>query len=303
MPRPPSNRQHQPKGTLNSIRSSYTAKAMHGTFLAFSLLLLPALSSAQPSVDAKAQAILSEALHSKNPDTRKTAVLALSLIGLRGSMPAELAAMLDDKDVEVRLACVATLVDLKDKNTTRLLHHALDDEVPEVSFSAARALWALGDPDGEKVLLSVLNGETKTSSGYFTVQKRDALRMMHTPKTMFLFAVRQGAGFAPVPGLGAGIASMQGLLADPGVSGRAAAALLLGKDRRKSALEALENALNDKEASVRAAAVHSLCLRDDVSMEPRFIALLDDSKESVRLRAAAACLRLDAIKKRPRKKS
>ena len=36
-------------------------------------------------------------------------------------------------------------------------------------------------------LLSVVSGETKTSSVFFTKQKRDAIRMMHTPRTMFLF--------------------------------------------------------------------------------------------------------------------
>ena len=76
--------------------------------------------------------------------------------------------------------------------------------MPEVSFAAARSLWALDDPDGKKALLSILSGESKASSGYFAKQKRDALRMMHTPKPMFLFALKTGAGFAPVPGLGAG---------------------------------------------------------------------------------------------------
>jgi len=53
-----------------------------------------------------------------------------------------------------------------------------------------------------QALMAVLQGESKTSSGFFTKQKRDALRMMHTPRTTFLYALRQGVGFAPVPGLG-----------------------------------------------------------------------------------------------------
>src|SRR4029077_11022233 len=109
----------------------------------------------------------------------------------------------------------------------------------------------------------VLAGENKASSGYITKEKRDALRMLHMPRTMFLFALRQGVGGAPVPGLGEGIASMQGLLTDPGVSGRATAALLLGKDADPATLVSLKDALQDKDWSVRAAAAHSLALRDN----------------------------------------
>ena len=70
-------------------------------------------------------------------------------------------------------------------------------------------------------------------------QKRDALRMLHTPRTTFLFAVKQGVGFVPVPGLGEGIASLEALLADPGMSGRAGAVLMLGRERDSETLHAL----------------------------------------------------------------
>ena len=93
--------------------------------------------------------------------------------------------------------------------------------------------------------------------------------MMHTPKPMFLFALRTGAGFAPVPGLGEGISSMQALLSDPSVSGRATAALLLEKDKDPQTLAALKEALQDKDWSVRAAAVHALVLRDEPAFETR----------------------------------
>jgi HEAT repeat protein len=112
-------------------------------------------------------------------------------------------------------------------------------------------------------------------------------------------------GFAPVPGLGEGIASMQGILTDSGVSGRASAALLLSADRDPATLEALKEALKDSDASVRAAAVHSLSLRNDPSLKPVLAPLLADPKETVRLRAASGYLRLSAIqaKSRARTKS
>jgi HEAT repeat protein len=145
-----------------------------------------------------------------------------------------------------------------------------------------------------------LSGESKASSGYFAKQKRDALRLMHTPKPMFLFALKTGAGFAPVPGLGEGISSMQALLSDPSVSGRATAALLLEKDKDPQTLAALKEALQDKDWSVRAAAVHALVLRDEPAFQSDITPLLDDKTEAVRLRAAAGYLRLETVKNTPR---
>jgi HEAT repeat protein len=258
--------------------------------------------SAPPAAARKetAREILDEALHDKNPDVRKQAVIALSLIGPHEPYLSTLDSMLADKDVEVKLAAIASLVDLKSKHTVESLRKALDDDVPEVSFAAAKALYNLHDPRGREALFSVLSGETKAASGFLTRQKRDTLRMMHTPRTMFLFAMQQGMGFVPVPGLGTGVASMQGLLSDPGVSGRATAALLLGREKDRDTLAALRDALSDKDWSVRAAAVHSLALRNERALQKDIVPLLEDKKEAVRLRAAAAYLRLSMIKPAPR---
>ncbi|MCU1338579.1 MAG: lyase domain protein repeat-containing protein [Bryobacterales bacterium] len=254
----------------------------------------PVSKSSPASVD-RARSIIDDSLKDKNPDTRKHAVQALSLISPREPYLSQLEVMLDDKDVEVRLATITSLVDLQSKRTIVTLQKALDSDVPEVSFAAAKALWTLNEPAGREALISVLSGETKTSSGFITKQKRDALRMLHTPKTMFLFALRQGANFAPVPGLGAGVSSLQGILSDPSVSGRAATALLLSSDPSPEVLQALQDALADADWSVRAAAVHSIALRNDPAMTAELGPLLDDKKEAVRVRAAAGYLRLEAI--------
>jgi HEAT repeat protein len=93
---------------------------------------------------------------------------------------------------------------------------------------------------------------------------------------------------------------MQGILTDSGVSGRASAALLLGADRAPATLEALKDALKDNDASVRAAAVHSLSLRNDPALKVVLEPMLEDTKEPVRLRAAAGYLRLSAIQAKAR---
>src|SRR5450759_2603049 len=126
--------------------------------------------------------------------------------------------------------------------------------------------------------------------------------MMRTPRTTFLFAMRQGVGFVPLPGLGQGIASMQGILEISRVPGRASAALLLGADRDPATIDALRDALSDKDSSVRAAAVHSISLRNDPALKKELEPLLQDEHEPVRLRAAAGYLRLSAIEATARMK-
>jgi len=198
------------------------------------LFLLVFVTPSPAATDDQCTDILQRALTSKNPDTRMQGVIALSLASDRSSLLPLLIGMQDDKDVPVRVTVVASLADVKSKATLDALHKMLQDPVPEVSFAAAKALWSLQDRAGELALLAIVEGDSKTASGYLTAELRHALRMMHTPTTTIIFAVRQGIGFVPVPGLGQGIASMQALLTDPGISGRAAAVLLLGKDKDPS---------------------------------------------------------------------
>jgi HEAT repeat protein len=249
----------------------------------------------------RANLILNEGLGNKNPEIRKQAVAALGLIGPREPYLSQIAAALSDKDVYVRLSAIASIVDLKDKGTADLLYKALSDSTPEVSFAAAKALFGLGDPRGRTAMLAILEREAKTQSNFLTAQKRDTLRLVHIPKGMMMFAIKNGIGFAPVPGLGEGVSSLQDLLADSGVSGRATTAVLLANDRSPEVLAALKEALSDKDASVRAAVVHSLAVRNDPSMLPLIKEQFDDSSQAVRLRAAAAYLRLSWLEKPPRR--
>ena len=170
---------------------------MQSRLLLLALASVGCMRAATATTDDRCNDLLQQALANKNPDTRKQAVVALSLAATRDSAYAKLEGMLKDKDVEVRLAAVGSLAEIKTSSALAALRQALDDEVPEVSFSAAKALWALHDPAGEQALLAVLGRQSKTSSNYFSKQKRDALRMIHTPRVLFLFAVRQGVGFAP----------------------------------------------------------------------------------------------------------
>lgn len=91
---------------------------------------------------------------------------------------------------------------------------------------------------------------------------------------------------------------MEALLTDPGVTGRAAAAIMLAGTKTPGSAAALNSALRDKDWQVRAAAVHALALRNDPGLTSNLARLLDDDNRSVRLQTAAACLRLSTSRSR-----
>lgn len=264
--------------------------------LALTVACAHAQSLAENTNLQRARGFLESALKDRNPDTRRHAVEALSLLNAQEPWISDLEAAVSDKNMDVQLAAIASLVDLKTGRTVPSLEKALNSPSHEVAFAAAKALWALKQPSGEKALLSVLSGDMKTSAGFFTQQKRNALRKMHTPAGTFLFIVTTGVQMAPVPGLGFGASSMQGILTDSGVPGRASAALLLADDKDPRVVEALRKALNDRNWSVRAAAVHAIAQRNDPNLAPALVPLFEDKKDGVRVRAAAGYLRLSTIK-------
>ena len=252
---------------------------------------LPPLSSLD-----KARTQLHEALEDSNPDTRKQAVQALGLIGPRQPYLGQLIDMAKDKDVEVRIAAISSMVDIKSAEVIIPLRKALEDDVPEVSFSAAKALWILNDPAGREALLLVLEGESKMSSNYLSRKSRESLRMFHTPKKLMMFVLRKSIGSVGVPGLGRGVSSLEGMLIDGELSGRAGTALLLSNDNDPRVTQALREGLSDKTWSVRAASAHAIAIQNNINLQADLIPLLDDKKEAVRVRASAAYLRLELIK-------
>ncbi len=252
---------------------------------------LPPLSSLD-----KARTQLHEALEDSNPDTRKQAVQALGLIGPRQPYLGQLIDMAQDKDVEVRIAAISSMVDIKSPEVIIPLRKALEDDVPEVSFSAAKALWILNDPAGREALLLVLEGESKMSSNYLSRKSRESLRMFRTPKKLMLFILRKSVGSVGVPGLGRGVSSLEGMLIDGELTGRAGTALLLSNDNDPRVTQALREGLSDKTWSVRAASAHAIAIQNNIDLQADLIPLLDDKKEAVRVRASAAYLRLELIK-------
>jgi HEAT repeat protein len=258
---------------------------MLGTTLAFA-------QAKPPDTVSRCRDLLNAAIHDKNPDVRKGAAEALSLMGFKDNVLESLAPMIDDRDMTVRIAAVTSLGDLKDRRTLPLLQKALRDPVAEVDFAAAKVLFQLRDPEGTQFLLDVVNGESKASSNYFNKERRNAVHMLHTPTRLFIYIGTQAAGLAPVPGLGFGISSAEGILMDPDTSARGASLLLMANSRDPRLSDAVASALNEKDWSLRAAAVHLIAMHPFPAYREKLVPLLDDKRGAVRLRAAAAYIRL-----------
>ncbi|MGH9760335.1 MAG: HEAT repeat domain-containing protein [Blastocatellia bacterium] len=236
--------------------------------------------------------ILKEGMADSNPEKRKQVAVAMSLAAADTAATPLLREALKDKDVEVRIAACASLAEMKDRTSIPDLKQALDDDTPEVRFAAARALALMGNQDGEDLILAVLVKEEKTSSNIVVRKKREAMRMLQDKPGLFKLAVKQGVGMVPIPGIGFGMSSFEDLMNNSGASGPSLAALILAQEKDAESLEALRDALSDDDWGVRAAAVHSLAVRNASMYQGDMVPLLDDKKAEVRYRAAAAYLRL-----------
>ena len=110
----------------------------------------------------RARKILDKGLADNNPEARERSCYRFkSLQGATDETFSQFDIALNDKDVNVRLAACAGLTALKDNRSIPLLEKALKDKVPEVSFSAAKALFEMDQPLGKEVLLDIFSPAEK----------------------------------------------------------------------------------------------------------------------------------------------
>jgi HEAT repeat protein len=242
--------------------------------------------------------LLDQGVHDNNPIKRRQAVLAMSTVRPEPRNVALVEPALEDKDVKVRAAACATLGEMKANTAIPKLQMALGDATPEVVFAAAQALYKLGDPAGRQVLMAILLGDQKDSSGFVTTSIRDMKLKFHDPKALAMMGVSEGAGLAGPFGMGVPIAV--DLMKDSQASGKTIAAVLLSTDRSPETLGALKDALSDKNWTVRVAALRAVALRDATGLFKDVSPLLDDKREEVRFAAGAAVLRLTPSAAKPK---
>jgi HEAT repeat protein len=234
--------------------------------------------------------MLSDAVtDSKKPQTR---IQALAALGLLRSPRSEkmIADAMHDPDVDVRTAAALAAGETKDRNMTTVLRDLLDDKEPQVAFTAAITLYKMGDKSGEDILMSVVDGDRSASATMMHGTKHKINRDLHDPAKLAMLGAIQGAYMLLGP-FGYGITAFQFLHQNGADLSRVSAIEQISREKIEPIHRELIAALQDKDVAVRAAAAKALMEYHDKETSMAVYALLTDSKQPVRLTAAAAYLR------------
>ena len=260
---------------------------------AFILLALMArVSIAQPRVTA--WNILVEGFNDKKLERKQQAITAIGSIGPTGETTKLLEQSLRDADPIVRQTTAAVLGQMKFRQSMPLLKAALDDESGEVAFTAARALWDMGDRSGKDIIEQVLQGEIKDTPGLVDSARRDANAKLHSPRSLALIGVKEASGALLGP-FSIGIYAAEQMFKDSGAAGRTLATTLLAQDCDAGALQVLESSLaGDKNWAVKAASARAIGQCKNPNAIPKLEQHLSDSHDAVKFMAAASIVRLSA---------
>jgi HEAT repeat protein len=262
------------------------------------LLAFPALPAApqtrEPTPLKRAETVLEQGANDGDPDVRREVAVALGLAARRETPVRLLGKLAADKDHLVRESALVSIGELHDPQLAAAARKALDDDVPEVAFAAARALFKMRDAEGKQLLIQIVDREASAKSNFVRAKLRDVIRKIKRPKSAMLFAVQEGVGFIPLPGVGEGFSALSSLVGDPDFSARATALLVLAPDRSAAVRRVIEQAFNDSDWSMRAAATQIAASRNERAWRSRLVPLFDDGNRRVRYRAAAAYLRLSS---------
>jgi HEAT repeat protein len=234
--------------------------------------------------------ILNTACTGDKTSGRSTAIRVLGLMPNDAKALKLVEEALNDDKGEVRSAAAAALGDMKSRTSIPKLREALDDNDPSVALAAAHSLELMHDESAYEVYYEVLTGQRKAGRGLIASETS----VLKDPKKMAQLGFEEGIGFIPFAGIGWG--AIKAITKDDSSPVRAAAAKVLAKDPDPAATKALADAAGDKSWLVRAAALEALAKRGDPSVLDTVKLYMSDEKDAVRYTAAAAVLRLTAIK-------
>jgi HEAT repeat protein len=242
------------------------------------------------TIREQAWQIIEDACASDKTGDRASAILVLGLVpnDARSARMAEKA--LADGKPEVRTAAAVALGEMKSRAGLSKLRAAMDDPDPSVALAAAHSLDLMHDQAAFEVYYEVLNGERKAKKGLVSSK----VSLLHDPKKVAQLGFEEGIGFVPFAGIGWG--AIKAIAKDDSSPIRAAAAKVLARDADPASKKALIDATGDKSWIVQTAAIEALAKRGDRSALSTVEKYMADEKNAVKYTAAAAVLRLTAVK-------
>jgi len=268
------------------------------SLLTFGLLAFPQSPTVDPPALSNPYArvawiTLNQGVDDSDTVHRKQAIEAAGTVGATPEAVRLVAKGLQDKEVLNRQAAAATLGQMGSQDAIPYLKNALEDK-PEVAFTAAKALWNLGDTTGRTIFQEVLQGERPDGPTKMQKVMKDAKKKLR-PDQLALMGVSEAAGILGPAGIGVqavtqAIKEAKGI--SDGIPGRALAAEILGKDSDPYALTVLEWSLGDDNWAVRVAVCKALGERGNNSTIAKLQPLLNDDHHAVRYMAAASMVKL-----------
>ncbi|MGH9529116.1 MAG: HEAT repeat domain-containing protein [Terriglobales bacterium] len=243
----------------------------------------------------KAWGLLLRGTKEKGADHRASAVRALSL--LRGERRAVVLATqaLSDPKPEVRTAAATALWELHATSSIPYLKQALSDKELTVVLAAAHSLLTIKDTSAYEEYYAILTGSRK-GGGLIS----DQFAILKDPRKMALLGLREGIGYIPFGDIG--YSAVRSVTKDSSAPVRAAAAKVLDDDPDPVTQNMLAQvALSDKSELVRIAALEAVAKRGDPSAIEKIEDGLNDPKYAVRYAAAAGILHLDDISRRKKR--
>lgn len=263
---------------------------------ACALALCATAAMAQPNVAA--WDVLKRGLAQSNIDKRKQAVLATGTIGPAPQVIELMNLALRDKDVEVRQTAAAEIADARLRQCIPNLKAALDD-TGEVAFTAAKALWEMGDHSGRPVFDEVVTHELKDTTGFIQGAVRDAKAKLRNPRTLAKMGAREAAGSLLGP-FSMGINLAADMMKDSGAPTRAFSLITMSQDCDPRGTQLMHWALdNDRNNMVKAAAAKALGRCGNLTDIDRLMLLLANDSPAVQYMAAASVVRLSIEKPAP----
>jgi HEAT repeat protein len=249
------------------------------------LLAAPTTPPANPPPSKQAWTILKDGAADKSADRRVKAVHSLGLIkDHQAQSLAEEA--LSDSDKNVRAEAALSLGRMYTMTARAKLRACLDDKEIQVVLACTNSLYLLKDPIAYEVYYALLAEERKSSKGLLQSQI-DTLR---DRKQLEKLAFETGIGFVPYGGLG--WQTIRTIAHDDVSPVRALAAERLATDPDPKSAKALADYLTDKKTRVREAVVEAIAKRGDPALLKIVIGLLDDENDAVRYDAAATVIYL-----------
>ncbi len=250
---------------------------------------------AASGLTAQGWEVLDKGLSDTNEKHRQQVILAAGVIGPSPENVKFIGGAMHDKSPLVRQTVAAVFGELKAPDSIPYLHDALND-TPEVGFTAARALFAMGDQQGREFLQEVLTGERKDTPGFLAKNMKYAKKKL-TPAEIAMMGVREAAGVLLGPAsigivVGEEAVKAQTSNGNTGESGRTIAAASLADHPDEYTRVLLEWALSDPHSDVRAAAAKGLGKCGNTETIPKLQALFNDEHAAVRYMAAASVIRL-----------